>query len=400
MKQAKVRLGALALSSLRLNKLLLLLTGLALLLVSMSYWAVNRVLKEEGEKTDFHFARLMESIHEHEAFLRIAVQSYSQANDNLLIDNQPHSHQALIRQGDERLFQNRDTAKSLPFTVSQRDKFSHADMQGVYSFGVQLTDLFTAYWSDSHYVAPQVFVFSPSDQFTIAVPGIDGTRQFPLLLKSNFFDVTKRLYDELVARQHALGADQMIWLKAPQGLIQKRKYIIGAIGLNLSRNFLPPGAEANDLVILSALLDVSDISDLERLLMHPTNSRLTLISPAGDVLLGDVQDVEELPLGLSITRDGLRFKLSSGGAAPWIGLYAISYQNFFGYAKWPLAGAVGLLVVFVLIGWRVNRWYRKQIIEPAQRASQSLAESEEFNRAMLDSAPVGLCVVERGTGAV
>ena len=37
---------------------------------------------------------------------------------------------------------------------------------------------------------PQVFVFSPSDQFTIAVPGIDGTRQFPLLLKSNFFDVT------------------------------------------------------------------------------------------------------------------------------------------------------------------------------------------------------------------
>ena len=163
---------------------------------------------------------------------------------------------------------------------------------------------------------------------------------------------------------------------------------------------MPPGAEANDLVILSALLDVSDIGDLERLLMHPTNSRLTLISPAGDVLLGDAGDVEDLPMGLSITRDGLRFKLSSGGATPWVGLYAISYQNFFGYAKWPLAGAAGLLVLFGLIGWRVNRWYRKQIIEPAQRASQSLAESEEFNRAMLDSAPVGLCVVERGTGVV
>ena len=63
MKQAKVRLGALALTSLRLNKLLLVLTGLALLLISMSYWAVNRVLKDESEKTDFHFARLMESIH-------------------------------------------------------------------------------------------------------------------------------------------------------------------------------------------------------------------------------------------------------------------------------------------------------------------------------------------------
>ena len=399
MKQAKVRLGALALSSLRLNKLLLLLTGLALLLVSMSYWAVNRVLKVEREKTDFHFARLMESIHEHEVFLRDAARSYGQSNENLLMDSKPRSQLELMRQGDERLFQSRDTAKSLPFTVSQRDKFTQDDMQGVYSFGVQLTDLFTAYWSDAYYAAPQVFVFSPSDQFTIAVPGIDGIRKHPLLLKNNFFDVTKRLYDELLQPRHGLTDDQLIWIRAPAGLIQKRKYIVGAIGLKLSRPFMP-GAETDDSVILAALLNVSDISDLERLLMRPSNSRLTLISPAGDVLLGDARDVEELPLGLSFTREGLRFKLSSAGTEPWIGLYAITYQNFFGYAKWPLMGALGLLLLFALIGWRVNRWYRLQIIEPAQRSSQSLAESEEFNRVMLDNAPVGLCVVERGSGAV
>jgi two-component system capsular synthesis sensor histidine kinase RcsC len=399
MKQAKVRLGALALSSSRLNKLLLLLTGVVLLLVSMSYWAVNRVLKEESEKTDFHFARLMESIHEHEVFLRTAAQSYGKSNENLLMDSTPRSHLELMRQGDERVFQNRDTAKSLPFTVSQRDKFTEDDMRGVYSLGVQLTDLFTAYWSDAYYSAPQVFVFSPSDQFTIAVPGIDGTRQYPLLLKNNFFNVTKRLYDELLQPRHLPANDQLIWMKAPTGLIQKRKNIVGAIRIDLSRHFMP-GAETSDTVILSALLNVSDIGDLERLLMRPTNSRLTLISPAGDVLLGDIQDVEELPLGLSFARDGLHFKLSSGGTEPWIGLYAITYQNFFGYAKWPLMAAAGLLLLFALIGWRLNRWYRLQIIEPAQRSSQSLAESEEFNRVMLDNAPVGLCVVERGTGAV
>ena len=103
---------------------------------------------------------------------------------------------------------------------------------------------------------------------------------------------------------------------------------------------------------------------------------------------------------MRFTRDGLRFKLTSTGPERWTGLYSISYQNFFGYAKWPLLAAVGLLVLFVLIGWRVNRWYRERIIEPAQRSSQSLAESEEFNRVMLDSAPVGLCVVQRGTGVV
>ena len=399
MKQAKVRLGALALSSLRLNKLLLLLTGLALLLVSMSYWAVNRVLKEEGEKTDFHFARLMESIHEHEAFLRSAAESYGQGSGNLLMDSKPHSHVELIRDGDERLYQNRDTAKSMPFTVSQRDRFSAADMQGVYSFGVQLTDLFAAYWSDSYYVAPQVFVFSPSDQFTIAVPGIDGVRQFPLLRRTNFFEVTKRLYDDLIPRQPALADKKLLWMRAPPGLVEKRKYIVGAIGIDLARNFLP-SKEDQGMVVLTALLDVSDIGDLERLLMRTSTSQLTLISPTGDVLLGDVKDVEELAPGLSFTRDGLRFKLTSAGPDRWTGLYFISYQNFFGYAKWPLLAAVGLLLLFVLIGWRVNRWYRERIIEPAQRASQSLAESEEFNRVMLDSAPVGFCVVQRGTGEV
>ena len=399
MKQAKVRLGALALSSLRLNKLLLLLTGLALLLVSMSYWAVNRVLKEEGEKTDFHFARLMESIHEHESFLRTAAQSYGHGYDNLLMDSIPRTRVELMHHGDERLFQSHDTAKSLPFTVSQRDKFTPGQMQGVYSFGVQLTDLFTAYWSDSYYAAPQVFVFSPIDQFTIAVPGIEGTRQYPLLLTKNFFDVTKRLYDELVPKRNLLNSEKILWMRAPTGLIQKRKYILGVVGVDLSRRFMPASDEEG-LVILTALLDVSDISDLERLLMRPSNSRLTLISPAGDVLLGDARDVEELPLGLSFTSDGLRFKLSSGGGDPWTGLYAISYQKFFGYAKWPLMAAACLFLLFVFIGWRVNRWYRVRIIEPAQRSSQTLAESEEFNRVMLDSAPVGLCVVERATGVI
>lgn len=133
-----------------------------------------------------------------------------------------------------------------------------------------------------------------------------------MLYRNNFFDVTKRLYDELVQRRHLLKDDQLLWIKAPVGLIQKRKYIVGAIGVDLSRSFMP-APEEESLVILTALLDVSDVSDLERLLMRPTNSRLTLISPAGDVLLGDVQDVEELPLGLSFARDGLRFKLSSGG---------------------------------------------------------------------------------------
>ena len=128
-----------------------------------------------------------------------------------------------------------------------------------------MTDLFAAYWSDSYYWAPQVFVFSPSDQFTIAVPGIDGTRQFALLRRTNFFEVTKRLYDDLIPRQPALANKQLLWMRAPPGLVEKRKYIVGAIGIDLARNFLPSKDDQGG-VVLTALLDVSDIGDLERLL--------------------------------------------------------------------------------------------------------------------------------------
>ncbi|NWD91617.1 hypothetical protein, partial [Pseudomonas sp. K5002] len=80
MKHASLRLDKLAQSSQRLNKALLLLTGLALLLSSSCYWAVSRLLDAEQEKVEFHFARVVEIIHEHEAFLRNVASGYSRSN--------------------------------------------------------------------------------------------------------------------------------------------------------------------------------------------------------------------------------------------------------------------------------------------------------------------------------
>jgi two-component system, NarL family, capsular synthesis sensor histidine kinase RcsC len=399
MKQAKLRIGALALSSLRQNKLLLVLAGLALFLVGMSYWAVNRILNEELDKTNFHFARLMESIQEHEGFLKAAVESYGLSDRKPLVYYKPALHEELKSVDNEVLFQNSHTAKSLPFTVSQKEEFSSDAMHGVYSFGIQLSDLFAAYWSDSYYAAPQIFVMSPGDAFTIAVPGINGTRQHKILRKSNFYDVTHRIHDELLTVNSTLSHNRLVWLRAPSGLIQKRKYIVGAIKIDLS-NFYPPLANSGSSAILTTMLDLSEISDLERLLMRPTKSSLTLISPTGDVLVGTESDVDDLPFGLSLTSHGMHFKLSSGGTKPWIGLYIISYQNFFGYAKWPLTIAFVVFFSLLFIGWWINRWYREQIIEPAQRSNLALTESDEFNRAMLDNAPVGLYVVERTSGVV
>ncbi|EXF95610.1 chemotaxis protein CheY [Pseudomonas fluorescens HK44] len=399
MKHESLKLGALALSSQRLNKLLLILAGLTLLLVGMCYWAIDRVLEEERDKVDFHFARLIESVHEYETFLRNVASAYDRTNQNMMTDIRPMSRVEIMQKSDERVFQNRGLAMSQPFTLSERIKYSEAQLQGAYSLGVQLTDYYSTFWSSSHYSAPQTFLFSPSDQFNIAIPGVDGTRTQAALLKSNFFEVTNSLYQELLAQRSLLNDRRVRWTRAPAGLLNGTKTIVAFIGVDITPSIMP-ARQDKGLLTFAALLDAGQINDLDRLRVRQINNRVTLISPTGDVLLGESQDQASVPMGLSFDGDGLRFKVNSSGPEQWVGLYAVSYENFFRYAQWPLLGVAGVFLLALLLGWRVNRWYRGRIVEPAQRANRRLTESEAFNRAMLQSAPVGLCVVQRNNSQV
>ncbi|MGK9541580.1 hypothetical protein O6449_23920, partial [Salmonella enterica subsp. enterica] len=62
MKHNDAILEAFTRSSLRLNKGLMVVLGLALLLAGTSYWALQRVIDEQYAAVRFHFARLMENI--------------------------------------------------------------------------------------------------------------------------------------------------------------------------------------------------------------------------------------------------------------------------------------------------------------------------------------------------
>ena len=74
MKHNPSLLENLSRSSMRLKKGLLVLLGIAILLVGFSYWAFQRLLREQNDTVRFHFARLMENVQRHEAFLREVAQ--------------------------------------------------------------------------------------------------------------------------------------------------------------------------------------------------------------------------------------------------------------------------------------------------------------------------------------
>ncbi|UZE25619.1 response regulator [Pseudomonas sp. B21-056] len=394
MKHASLRLDKLAQSSQRLNKALLLLAGLALLLSSSCYWAVSRLLDAEQEKIEFHFARLVEIIHEHEVFLRNVASGYSRGNAPPLPSVQSTSVAQLQRDAGQVVLQAKGFALSLPFTLSHDTRFSTDDTHRALAFGVQLTDYYGGYWASSFYVSPQLFVFTPNDVASLAVPGIGGLRQHQPLLREQYREVVSRLY-ELQESQRLLLTDSRVrWMRAPLQLYRNSRSVVAMIGIDAPTAILPAG-QPQGLLTLAAVVDTSQVDEFERVLQLSVYNQFTLISPQGDVLLGSLDDENMAPLGLSFNSHGLRFKMLSEGGEYWTGLYAISFQDFLRYAKWPLLGLGLTFLAAVLLGWWINHWYKTRIVNPAKRAQERLFESEAFNRIMLHNAPVGLCVVRR-----
>ncbi len=300
----------------------------------------------------------------------------------------------LQREGGQVLVQAKGFALSLPFTLAHDDGFSADDTRRALAFGVQLTDYYGGYWASSFYASPQLFVFTPNDVASLAVPGIGGLRQHQPLLREQYRDVVSRL-QQLQHSQRTLLTDSRVrWLRAPLQLYPNSRSVVAMIGLDAPAAVLPAN-QPQGLLTLAAVVDTAQVDEIERVLRLSVYNQFTLIAPEGDVLLGSLGDEHMAPLGLSFNRQGLRFKMVSEGGEHWTGLYAISYQDFLRYAKWPLLGLGLTFIAAILLGWWINHWYKTRIVSPARRAQERLFESEAFNRIMLHNAPAGLCVVRR-----
>nr|WP_314877797.1 ATP-binding protein [uncultured Pseudomonas sp.] len=393
MKHASLRLDTLALSSQRLNKALLLMTGLLILLSSTCYWAVSRLLEAEQQRVEFHFTRVVEIIHEHESFLRNVATGYRYSSSPPLRSVQSVSVIQTQPLGDQVLLKAKGFELSLPFSLAHGPGYSKDDEGRALALGVQMTDYFGGFWASSFYASPQLFILSPDGQASLAIPAADAPRQHLPLLQERYTSIVSRLLQ--LRPSHSLLTDHRVhWMRAPSQLYHKHRSIIAMIGLDAASALLPAG-KGNGLLILAAAVDTAQVDEFERVLRLSVYNQFTLVSPAGDVVLGALDTDTAVASGLSFNREGLRFKLTSASGERWTGLYAISYSDFLRYAKWPLVGLILTFITSILVGMWINRWYRTRIVIPAQRAQDRLFENEAFNRLMLHNAPVGLCVLRR-----
>ncbi|WP_433690037.1 ATP-binding protein [Pseudomonas monteilii] len=393
MKHASLRLDKLAQSSQRLNKALLLLTGLLILLSSTCYWAISRLLEAEQQRVEFHFARVIEIVNEHEAFLRNVATGYRHNTSPPLRSVQSVSVMQTQRTGNQVLLKAKGFDLSLPFFLAHSSDFSRDDENRALALGVQLTDYYGGFWASSFYASPQLLVLTPDGDASLAIPAPEDKRQHLPMQSDQYSTIVSRI-EQLRNAQSSMSDHRVRWVRAPLRLYRDHRSIVAMIKVNAASALLP-AAKAQGQLTLAALVDTAQVDEYERVLRLSVYNQFTLVSPEGQVVLGDLGADDPAPLGLSFNREGLRFKMVSPSGDHWIGLYGITYQGFLRYAKWPLVGLAFTIIASILIGLWINHWYKSRIVFPAQRAQVRLFESEAFNRIMLQHAPVGLCVLRR-----
>ena len=386
-------LGKLALSSMRLNRGVLILVGVAVVLVGTCAWALQRLLDVEVNKVDYHFSRLVESLNENRLFLSNVNSAVNDAQDVLTKNITPLQSRLVFHGAGVNIYEGKEFSFSTPFNLAQSDA-SETVSQTAFSLGMHLANFYSEFWSGSVVPSPQLFLLPSGHEFTLAVPAIGARRGHAAILSlESYLETSKGLLQLFKERQSALQEGQVYWANTGN-VSEGNAKVFGFIKINLPTRFLRVEGDDRE-VLLAALINVRRLSETPTSVDTPAFDDLTLIAPSGEVLLGRRDENNTRPDGMRFTSSGLEMKVASDGDERWTAVYRISYDSFFHYAKWQLLSIFGVALLCVYVGWLVNRWYRLRVVRPAEQAHRRVIESEIFSRAVIDTAPTGLCVVRQ-----
>ena len=395
MNHPNALLEKLASSSLRRNKSLIVLGALVLLLMGISYVGVQRMVEEQRDTINFHFTRLMENIHEQETFLsNIALKS--KRDDFAFPATLPLSQHKTSPDKGPNFYEGREFSFSLPFSVQiNPDKIAASQHPNIFALGTYLSNYYAAFWSASHYQSPQVILFEMPDNFDIVVPASGRLRGDGQIPDGRLADVMKQVTQRLQQPDAQPTNNPVQWLHyQPRATEDTSPILLAFINVELSTP--RPGIQDTEpSMVVATLLNLSQINHIERLMQWSIYDRFTLITPSGEALVGEFTPGQALHEGVNINHEGLVMKLTSPGEQPWTAIYVISFKTFLNHAFWPLLCLLALVLAGLGCGRAFNRWYRNTVVLPAREAHASIAESEAFSRALIDTAPTGLCVVRR-----
>ncbi|WP_422419770.1 ATP-binding protein [Pseudomonas sp. GZD-222] len=400
--KADTLFGLLVKSSMRLSTGLFLTLGLVFLLAITNVWAIFLLLGSEEEKAASHFARVMENVKEQEVFLQAISAKLVEHTDELV--TAPENLKPTFQFVDTitNIYEVSESSFSLPFTVAvaldQKDK----GLSALSSIGWHLANYYSRFWAQSHFLSPQVFVFSPENVSSIAVPAIGKFRDENLLTSKNYSAISRALSEQTTRAAARLSDHKIHWTRPESGAqppgnsMQMLAYVHGRLPNDDLR--LHSGMEH---VVVATLFDVLHLSEGAPNSDLPFHGRFTLIDPEGNILIGH-REASEGSSGLSFTGNGLLISVLDTAIKneKWLAQYFIDYR---GLARWAALPILRIFIVSILLFvlFRVlYHYYKKRVVIPAKKAQAELVESHAFNHAIVEGAPAGLVVIRLSDGQV
>ncbi|MGE8064229.1 ATP-binding protein [Pseudomonas sp. NPDC089569] len=193
------------------------------------------------------------------------------------------------------------------------------------------------------------------------------------------------------------GAAHCIWL-SDQGSSSPRLYL-----------FTRAAPDRPNAGWIGMEMDASDVSSS---LHDDSAGQFLMLNPHGDVMMSSTGYGRNAPPVLKVEM-GHVFGLSGEGVVPnqlvmqrqlgysdWKIFYTIDLLSLLSVFCWPLTISFFLISITAFLVYRLVSRIERRLITPATQRIDALIESEAFSRAVIQTAPVALCVLRRADGQV
>ncbi len=398
-------------TSRRQSRVLLGLVVLAIVLAAGLYWGTQRIIAQERGRFTLDFSTLVGYAYEQEAFLRQLRYQNGQLSE-LPITRVSSFHEVATSPGwSARLFEGRESVVDMPFSLLCEEDCPSVPAS-LFPLGSYLADFYSSFWASSYFPAAAVFFVNEGDDLSVSVPAVNVSAGYEPITLETYRAVVNAVRERLRSSaptkdcQWQAGnkatADDVIWFRTDALPDQ----LIGIIPAGFPPSIWSSYRKRPTSCIYAAtLLSRSRVGVLERNVNPAPHhafwlqrfDHVWLNHQEHGLLMGKGLAPDFSKPGLHYTLRGLVFKIvdQSGN---WTGYYFVSYASFFQDNLWLPISAIFLLLFSILSGLAYTRWYNRRVILPAQEAQREILESDAFNRTLIQTAPVALCLIARADG--
>ncbi|MBS0849789.1 response regulator [Citrobacter sp. JGM124] len=385
-----------------------ILIPVGILLSVGMYWGIHRAIEQEQRRFTLDFLTLVDYIDEQESFLK----QLRDKNEKLV--KLPFQRTEIFHKvtaplsGENQLFEAQESTVTLPFSLICETQTQCFGPQNTLSMlGSYLSDFYSSFWASSTYPASTVFFFNKEDDVSISIPAVNTNTGIDPITMPAYQGIIGELRKRIPEKspkdcQLSEGGDDVVWFSTTT--LPKR--LVGFIPAGLSPRILDSSSRQHSCIYAATLMNRSQPDTLTEDI-HPAPKYLFwlqyresswLTHQKHGLLIGEGELPEEEP-GLHYTLDGLVLKVTDK-TGNWTGVYRISYSSFFIDNIWLLSTTIFLLLFSIAACLLYMRWYNLRVLLPAQKAQHEILESDAFNRTLLQTAPIALCLIARDDGRV